>query len=78
MTAWGSTAFAEAVKTLKEIRERGTVEDVDRVVENLDKLICELRELVAIVKIAGINITPGVIEEDPPEPDETQTEGDKK
>jgi hypothetical protein len=71
MTAWGSAAFAEAVKTLKEIRERGTVRDIDSAVENLDKLICEIRELVAIFKIAGINITPGAPET------ETQTEGDK-
>lgn len=71
--AWFSALAAEAMKSLKEIRERGTAKDIDSLVENLDKLTTEARELVALVKLGALNISIGA----PDDPDPEATEGDK-
>jgi len=65
--AWFSKLAAEAMKTLEEIRERETAEDLDALIENFDKLVTEARELLAMVKLGGVNISiadPGPLEGD--------------
>jgi len=52
MASYGAAMFASGKATLDELKQRGTVEDADDAVETWGKLGTELREGVAILKMA--------------------------
>ena len=45
--------FASGKATLDEVRKRETVKDLDALIENAGKLVNEIREGVALLKLAA-------------------------